>query len=68
MNILSKQFVQAKKEGRICRRCGWMITKINWKKGYLLCAGCWDALKGVSIDYGHWQPQQEVIDQTGEML
>jgi len=66
--ILYKAFEKAKSEGRVCRRCGWMITKKNWAKGFLLCAGCWSALQGVNVSSGWHQPQQEKIDITGEAL
>lgn len=66
--LLSKVYTKAKAEGRVCRRCGWIITKKNWAKGFLLCAGCWDAEMGVNVRGGHYQPQQEVTDKTGEML
>lgn len=55
-------------EGRVCVRCGWMITKPNWKKGHRLCYGCREAMRGVDCKGGHHQPQQERIDKTGEML
>ena len=61
-------FKAAKKEGRICTRCGWMITKLRWKNGkQTLCGDCEDAMKGVNTPRGHVQDQQEVIDMTGEM-
>lgn len=65
---LSKAYIQAKKDGRICRRCGWMISKKNWAKGFLLCGGCWSALQGVNTPprWGKWL--DEPIDKTGEML
>lgn len=65
---LSKYYAQAKKEGRVCRRCGWIITKKNWAKGDLLCSGCLDAIKGVNTPprWGKWL--DEPIDKTGEML
>lgn len=58
---------QARKEGRICSRCGWLITKINWAKGYKLCAGCYDALKGVNVRGGALPCPDEPADRTGEM-
>lgn len=63
---LEKLFFKAKKEGRLCRRCGWIINKSNWDKGFLLCAGCWDALKGVNVPprWGKWR--DEPVDRTGE--
>ncbi len=65
---LSNVYAKAKAEGRLCRRCGWVITKKNFLKGYHLCAGCYDALKGVRVpmNWGKWL--DEPIDKTGEML
>ena len=67
-SIMSRVYSQAKKDGRICRRCGWIISKKNWAKGYLLCAGCWSALQGVNVSGGWNKPQEEFEDKTGEML
>jgi hypothetical protein len=66
--LLYRVFEKAKAEGRLCRRCGWIITKKNWAKGDLLCAGCSDALKGVNTSPLYWGWQDEPIDKTGEML
>ena len=66
--ILYGAYQKAKSEGRICLRCGWIVTIKDWKKGNRLCAGCTDALQGVNVDYGHNQPPQEPIDQTGNNL
>lgn len=66
--LLSKVYIQAKKDGRVCRRCGWIITKKNWAKGFLLCSGCWDAVKGVNVSSGWNKPQEEMVDMTGEAL
>ena len=65
---LSNVYTKAKAEGRLCRRCGWVITKKNWQKGFLLCAGCWDAEKGVNVVRGCSKWLDEPIDKTGEML
>lgn len=66
--ILSKNFKKAQQEGRVCRRCGWMITKVNWRKGFLLCAGCWSALQGVKTPPRYGAMKDEPEDKTGEML
>lgn len=63
----SKFVKQAKLEGRVCSRCGWIINKKNWLKGYRLCAGCWDGLKGVNVSHGHGAYADEPIDRTGNM-
>lgn len=68
MSVLSNAFIKAKSEGRICLRCGWIVTVANWKKGNKYCSGCLDALKGVNVAYGHCQPAQEPRDATGESL
>lgn len=65
--VLSAQFARARAEGRVCARCGWMITVANWKKGYRLCAGCESASHGVNVDTGHWPTRDEPTDKTGEM-
>jgi hypothetical protein len=64
------QYSKAKKEGRICKNCGWIIPVKSWKAGERdYCPSCKDALRGVSlINYpggryaGHWQPRNEPID------
>ena len=66
--LLARVYEKAKEEGRICSRCGWIITKKNWKKGHKLCAGCLDANKGVNVNCGHYKPVEENIDMTGEMI
>ena len=66
--LLSSVYHKAKVEGRTCLRCGWIVTKKDWAKGFLMCAGCRDALRGVNVYYGHSQAQQETADKTGEML
>ena len=66
--ILARQFAVAKAEARLCQRCGWMITVKNWKKGYRLCAGCYDGLKGVNVSGGHWPLREEPTEKTGEMI
>ena len=66
--LLSRVYEKAKTEGRLCLRCGWIVTVKDQRKGFLLCAGCRDAIKGVNVNYGYSQPQQEYVDMTGEML
>jgi len=66
--MLSRQFARAKDEGRICSRCGYMITVKAWDKGYRQCPSCFDALKGVNVNIGHWPKRDEPSDKTGEML
>lgn len=65
---LTKLYAEAKREGRICSRCKWMITVKNWNKGDRLCYGCIDALRGVNTParFGKWR--DEPIDKTGEMI
>ena len=57
----------ARREGRICSQCQWIITKKDWKKGARLCRGCTDANKGVNVRSGHGPDQNERIDRTGDM-
>ena len=57
---------RAIKEKRLCQNCGWMVTIKNWKKGYRLCAGCYDALKGVNVSKGHYRYSDEPKDITGD--
>lgn len=66
--ILARNVARARAEGRVCSRCGWMITVKEWNKGRRMCWNCEDALKGAGTPMGHWQPQQEAVDRTGEML
>ncbi len=65
--ILTRQFHRAKAEGRVCERCGWMITVLAWAKGFRMCPGCYDALKGVNVDTGQLKYRDEPIDRTGNM-
>lgn len=65
--LLAKFYYRAKVEGRVCSRCGWIITVKNWNKDYRLCAGCFDALRGVNISAGHWPERDEPAEKTGEM-
>ena len=67
-NILARQLRRAKLEGRVCSRCGWLISIKNWKKGYLLSPGCFDALKGVNVSKGHRPYRDEAVDKTGNMI
>ncbi len=66
--LLTRVYQKAKAEGRLCKRCQWIVTKKDAEKGFTLCAGCRDALQGVNVDSGYLQPQQEIIDETGEAL
>jgi hypothetical protein len=66
--ILARQFSRAKSEGRVCARCGWMISVKDWKKGNRTCPGCRDALRGVRVIGGHWAPRDEPSEKTGEMI
>ena len=66
--LLSRVFIKAKAEGRLCKRCGWIVTVKDWQAGCTYCAGCRDAMKGVNVSWGHDQPQQEKKDITGEAL
>ena len=61
-----KAIYDAISEGRICDRCGWVITKKNWAKGYRLCAGCYDGLKGVNVSSGAQPYSDEPEEKTGE--
>lgn len=65
--IASRQLRVAKQEGRVCSRCGWMVSKKNWSKGYRLCPGCYDALKGCNVTGKHGPYRDEPIDRTGDM-
>jgi hypothetical protein len=66
--LFERQLRMAKREGRVCSHCGWMISKKNWNKGYRLCAGCWDGLKGVNVAGGYGHYRDEPVDKTGEMI
>ena len=65
--INKKAIQEAIKEGRICNKCGWIITKINWAKGYRQCAGCYDVMKGVNVKTGAMPYLDESLEKTGEM-
>jgi len=67
MNVISKVYAQAKAEGRLCSRCGWIIPKRYWKKGNKMCKGCQDGLKGVNVRDGWGKYREEPVDKTGEM-
>ena len=66
--LFDNVYHKAKVEGRLCSRCGWIVTVKNWKKGYRLCAGCYDALKGVNVDGNQGAYRDEPVDMTGEMI
>lgn len=70
MNPATRQFNRAKAEGRVCSRCGWMVSIKNWMKGYRLCPGCWDASRGMAPigQSGKYQDRDEPVDRTGEMI
>jgi hypothetical protein len=65
--IMEKHYQDAKKEGRLCQRCGWYITKKRWKKGQRLCGSCEDALKGVNVSYGHPPYSTEARNRNGDI-
>jgi predicted RNA-binding Zn-ribbon protein involved in translation (DUF1610 family) len=68
MNSALKQaYKTARKEGRICSACGWMITKENWKKGYRLCPGCFSGRRGVRTRAGSYPYRDEPAEKTGNM-
>ena len=58
---------EARREGRICSHCGWMITKKDWKKGLKMCSGCRDALQGVNVKTASRMYLDEPAERTGEM-
>jgi hypothetical protein len=66
---MSKMLSTARKEGRICKNCGWVISKeiFNQFPDKQLCGSCIDALKGVNVRFGHYQFRDEPKDKTGEM-
>lgn len=69
--LLTRVYQQAKTEGRLCSRCGWIITKKGWKKGYRICSDCASALKGVSgigVDHAHGPYRDEPVEKTGNTL
>lgn len=66
--LLSKHYEKAKSEGRLCERCGWMITKPRYKAGHRICWYCEDAAMGVNINYGFGRYLDEPLDKTGESL
>lgn len=57
----------AKREGRICPQCQWIITKKDWKKGYRICRNCVDINKGVNVKDGYGPYFDELPEMTGEM-
>jgi len=64
--MIGKTLRIAKQEGRVCEKCGWIITKKNWKKRYRMCPGCYYASKGVSTKKGHYPYADEPKNLTGE--
>ena len=67
MNDLQNLYAKAKKEGRLCSICHWIVTVKDYKKGFTTCDNCRDAAKGVNCKYGHWQNRSEPVDMSGEM-
>jgi len=66
MSVFDKKHLdQARAEGRVCERCGWMITKKRWASGKHLCFSCEDALKGVNVKGGYYPYQDEPPEKTG---
>ena len=66
--FLSRIYAKARDEGRLCSKCGWIISTKNWKKGYRVCGSCWDANKGVNVSGRYGKYRDEPVDKTGEML
>lgn len=66
--LLTEVYRKAKSDGRLCRRCKWIVTKVDFAKGEVLCSGCRDAMKGVNTPPRFGKYIEEVIDKTGEML
>lgn len=64
--VFSSQLARAKKEGRICELCGWIVSKKRWDKGYRTCASCEDARKGVNVKFGHYPPNDNPLDPPGK--
>ena len=60
-------YQRARKEGRLCSRCGWFISKKEWGKGRRICADCEDALKGVNVPAKWGKYLDEPRDPTGEI-
>jgi hypothetical protein len=65
--LLSNVYAKAKATGRLCTRCGWIVTVKAAKKGYALCVSCNDALKGVNVSFGHYKASDEPGNKSGEM-
>ena len=65
-NVITKQYNLAKKEGRICKQCGWIITKKFYADGNKICANCYVANKGVDINSGAYPYADEPTETTGE--
>jgi hypothetical protein len=67
MGTRKTMFDIARKEGRICPQCKWIINKKDYAKGYRLCSNCTDINKGVNTKTGHRPYLDEPFDMTGEM-
>lgn len=65
--LLAEVYHKAKETGRLCTRCGWIVTVSDYAKGYRVCVGCRDALLGVDCRGGHLPYADERVDRTGEM-
>lgn len=65
--LLAEVYHKAKETGRLCTRCGWVVTVLAAEKGHKLCASCRDALRGVDCRGGHLPYADERVDRTGEM-
>lgn len=59
-------YAKAKAEGRLCERCGWIVTVVDSRKGETVCGSCRDALRGVDVRGGHYPDRDEPRDKTGE--
>ena len=54
------------RDGRKCKRCGWLVKKEDWKTSEPFCADCADALKGVNVSSPFGKFKDEPDDMTGE--
>jgi len=65
--LLLNVYHKAKETGRLCSRCGWIVTVVDAEHGHKLCAGCRSAMRGVDCRGGHLPYADERVDRTGEM-
>jgi len=63
---MGNTFRIARKEGRICSNCGWMISREDWNPETPLCKDCQDALKGVNVSCGALPYSDDPEELTGE--